>query len=121
MARLWTEQTTNQALIKQRGPRTCSWREVTLSSRLVPYFLPGTRRGLGSVGDIQGIERTGVHMGCQNRGGVLAWVRGLGKGLAFPWVLESESGSVIPSFATGGGFGGGLARVVLGSLSAGLL
>ena len=39
MARLWVEQTTNQALIKQRGPRTCSWREVTLASRSVPEFL----------------------------------------------------------------------------------
>ena len=55
------------------------------------------------------------------RGGLVVWVRGLGRGIAFAWVLISKSDSVVPSPATGGGSGGGLVRGVSGSPSADLV
>ena len=73
------------------------------------------------MGDIQGADRTGVHRECPVRGGLVVWIRGLGRGIAFASVLTSESGSVILSSAAGGGSGGGLARVVLSSMSSDLI
>ena len=48
---------------------------------------------------------------------LVVWVRGLGRGISFAWVLISKSDSAILSAATGGGSGVGLARGVSGSLS----
>ena len=71
----------------------------------------GSGGGVVSVGDIQGADRTGVHREGLVRGGLVVWVRGLGRDIAFAWVLTSESGSLIPASAASGGSGGGLGSV----------
>ena len=54
-------------------------------------------------------------------GGLVVWVRGLGRSIAFALVLILKSESVVPSSADGGGSAGGLVRGVSGSLSADLV
>ena len=55
--------------------------------------------------DSQGADGTEVHREGLVRGGLAVWVRGLGRGIPFAWVLMSKSDSVVPSPAAGGGSG----------------